>query len=84
MADQRPRVWVSQPLFDDTVAQLATYCDVVATPEIIIAGKTLLRTRNCITLPCAMLMIRPLSSAQKEVSGVYRSAKNQSIKERES
>lgn len=35
MADQRPRVWVSQPLFDDTVAQLATYCDVVATPEII-------------------------------------------------
>ena len=34
MADQRPRVWVSQPLFDDTVAQLAAYCDVVATPEI--------------------------------------------------
>ena len=34
MADRRPRVWVSQPLFDDTVAQVAAYCDVVATPEI--------------------------------------------------
>lgn len=34
MADQRPRVWVSQPLFDDTVAQLAAYCDVVATDEV--------------------------------------------------
>ena len=32
MADRRPRVWVAQPLFDDTVAQLAAYCDVVATP----------------------------------------------------
>ncbi|KRG45433.1 D-glycerate dehydrogenase [Stenotrophomonas pictorum JCM 9942] len=34
MAEQRPRVWVSQPLFDDTVAQLGAYCDVVATPEV--------------------------------------------------
>ncbi|MCD9086574.1 D-glycerate dehydrogenase [Stenotrophomonas sp. SY1] len=34
MAEPRPRVWVSQPLFDDTVAQLAAYCDVVATPEV--------------------------------------------------
>jgi gluconate 2-dehydrogenase len=34
MAERRPRVWVSQPLFDDTVAQLAAYCDVVATAEV--------------------------------------------------
>lgn len=34
MAEQRPRVWVSQPLFDDTVEQLAAYCDVDATPAI--------------------------------------------------
>ncbi len=34
MADQRPRVWVSQPLFDDTVAQLAVHCDVVATAAV--------------------------------------------------
>ncbi len=34
MADRRPRVWVAQPLFDDTVAQLAAYCDVVATPVV--------------------------------------------------
>jgi len=34
MADRRPRVWVSQPLFDDTVAQLAAYCDVVATEQV--------------------------------------------------
>ncbi len=34
MAEHRPRVWVSQPLFDDTVAQLAAYCDVVATPAV--------------------------------------------------
>ncbi len=34
MAEPRPRVWVSQPLFDDTVAQLAAYCDVVATPAV--------------------------------------------------
>ncbi|MCG8276113.1 D-glycerate dehydrogenase [Stenotrophomonas sp. NLF4-10] len=34
MAERRPRVWVSQPLFDDTVAQLAAYCDVVATPAV--------------------------------------------------
>ncbi|SBV36330.1 Putative 2-hydroxyacid dehydrogenase protein (fragment) [uncultured Stenotrophomonas sp.] len=34
MAECRPRVWVSQPLFDDTVAQLAGYCNVVATAEV--------------------------------------------------
>ncbi|TDB27949.1 D-glycerate dehydrogenase [Stenotrophomonas sp. ATCM1_4] len=34
MTEPRPRVWVSQPLFDDTVAQLAAYCEVVATPEV--------------------------------------------------
>ncbi|MGX9719711.1 2-hydroxyacid dehydrogenase [Stenotrophomonas acidaminiphila] len=34
MAERRPRVWVSQPLFDDTVAQLAACCDVVATPVV--------------------------------------------------
>ena len=34
MADRRPRVWISQPLFDDTVAQLAAYCDVVATEQV--------------------------------------------------
>ena len=34
MAERRPRVWVAQPLFDDTVAQLAAYCDVVATPVV--------------------------------------------------
>lgn len=31
MADPRPRVWVSQPLFDDIVARLDEYCDVDAT-----------------------------------------------------
>lgn len=30
MAVARPRVWVSQPLFDDIVDQLAAHCDVVA------------------------------------------------------
>lgn len=34
MAESRPRVWVSQPLFDDTVTQLAAYCDVVSTAEV--------------------------------------------------
>lgn len=34
MTDRRPRVWVSQPLFDDTVAQLAVHCDVVSTPTV--------------------------------------------------
>ncbi len=34
MAERWPRVWVSQPLFDDTVAQLAAYCNVVATPAV--------------------------------------------------
>ncbi len=34
MAERRPRVWVAQPLFDDTVAQLAAYCDVDATTAI--------------------------------------------------
>jgi gluconate 2-dehydrogenase len=42
MADQRPRVWVSQPLFDDTVAQLAAYCEVVATPEVTAHGSAAL------------------------------------------
>src|SRR5690606_22480733 len=28
MSTVRPRVWVSQPLFDDVVAQLDAYCDV--------------------------------------------------------
>ena len=30
MAVARPRVWVSQPLFDDIVDQLAAHCDVDA------------------------------------------------------
>jgi gluconate 2-dehydrogenase len=30
MATARPRVWVSQPLFDDIVGQLAAHCDVDA------------------------------------------------------
>ncbi|MCL7714135.1 2-hydroxyacid dehydrogenase [Stenotrophomonas mori] len=34
MAERRPRVWVSQPLFDDTVAQLAAHCEVVSTPVV--------------------------------------------------
>ena len=34
MAAPRPRVWVSQPLFDDIVGQLAAHCDVEATPEV--------------------------------------------------
>ncbi|MGV8959291.1 MAG: 2-hydroxyacid dehydrogenase [Stenotrophomonas sp.] len=34
MAERRPRVWVSQPLFDDIVEQLAAYFDVVPTVEI--------------------------------------------------
>ncbi|WP_305806043.1 D-glycerate dehydrogenase [Stenotrophomonas sp. YIM B06876] len=34
MADRRPRVWVSQPLFDDIVAQLEAYFEVVPTVEV--------------------------------------------------
>src|SRR5690606_7616753 len=34
MASQRPRVWVSQPLFDDIVDQLAAHCDVDAVREV--------------------------------------------------
>jgi len=34
MTERRPRIWVSQPLFDDTVAQLSEHCDVVATPAV--------------------------------------------------
>ncbi|KAF1687674.1 D-glycerate dehydrogenase [Pseudoxanthomonas broegbernensis] len=34
MAQSRPRVWVSQPLFDDIVGQVAAHCDVRATPEV--------------------------------------------------
>src|SRR5690606_7971921 len=30
MAEPRPRVWVSQPLFDDIVARLEAHCDVGA------------------------------------------------------
>lgn len=45
MAEPRPRVWVSQPLFDDTVAQLAAYCDVVATPEVTAHDGVALRAR---------------------------------------
>ncbi|AKC85675.1 2-hydroxyacid dehydrogenase [Pseudoxanthomonas suwonensis] len=34
MAGSRPRVWVSQPLFDDIVGQLAAHCDVDAVAEV--------------------------------------------------
>ena len=34
MAEPRPRVWVSQPLFDDVVGQLASHFDVHSTAEI--------------------------------------------------
>jgi len=34
MSVPRPRVWVSQPLFDDIVGQLAVHCDVRATAEV--------------------------------------------------
>ena len=34
MTEARPRIWVSQPLFDDTVARLSEYCEVVATPAV--------------------------------------------------
>lgn len=34
MADARPRVWVSQPLFDDIVEQLRPHADLVLTPEV--------------------------------------------------
>jgi gluconate 2-dehydrogenase len=45
MAEPRPRVWVSQPLFDDTVAQLAAYCEVVATPEVTAHDSASIRAR---------------------------------------
>ena len=35
MAAARPRVWVSQPLFDDIVDQLAAHCDVDATAQVV-------------------------------------------------
>ena len=34
MADSRPRVWVSQPLFDDVIARLGEYFEVVSTHEV--------------------------------------------------
>ena len=34
MADPRPRVWVSQPLFDDVIGQLAAEVDCVTTPVV--------------------------------------------------
>ncbi|MCW4453237.1 D-glycerate dehydrogenase [Flavobacterium sp. MXW15] len=34
MAEARPRVWVSQPLFDDVVERLAAYFDVAATTQV--------------------------------------------------
>lgn len=45
MAEPRARVWVSQPLFDDTVAQLAGYCEVVATPEVTAHDSASIRAR---------------------------------------
>ena len=34
MAESRPRVWVSQPLFDDVIARLGGYFDVVPTAQV--------------------------------------------------
>jgi len=34
MAESRPRVWVSQPLFDDVIARLEEYFEVVSTSQI--------------------------------------------------
>lgn len=34
MAEPRPRVWVSQPLFDDIVERLEEYCDVTAATQV--------------------------------------------------
>lgn len=34
MAEPRPRVWVSQPLFDDVIARLEEYFEVVAASEV--------------------------------------------------
>jgi gluconate 2-dehydrogenase len=34
MAEPRPRVWVSQPLFDDVIARLEEYFQVVSTPQV--------------------------------------------------
>ena len=33
-AGARPRVWVSQPLFDDIVGRLAEYFEVLATDQV--------------------------------------------------
>ncbi len=35
MAEPRPKVWVSQPLFDDIVARLDAHCEVSATREVV-------------------------------------------------
>lgn len=34
MAEPRPRVWVSQPLFDDVIARLGEYFEVVSTSQV--------------------------------------------------
>ncbi|KAF1718128.1 D-glycerate dehydrogenase [Pseudoxanthomonas yeongjuensis] len=34
MAESRPRVWVSQPLFDDVIARLGEYFEVVSTSQV--------------------------------------------------
>jgi gluconate 2-dehydrogenase len=34
MAESRPRVWVSQPLFDDIIARLGEYFEVVSTSQV--------------------------------------------------
>ena len=34
MADPQPRVWISQPLFDDVIARLGEYFEVVSTHEV--------------------------------------------------
>ena len=36
MADARPRVWVSQPLFADIVGRLDAHCDVTVTPQVLL------------------------------------------------
>ncbi|MEE7560587.1 D-glycerate dehydrogenase, partial [Xanthomonas sp. Kuri4-2] len=34
MAEARPRVWVSQPLFDDVVARLGQYFELTTTADV--------------------------------------------------
>ena len=34
MADTRPRVWVSQPLFDDVIEQLGQHVELAMTREV--------------------------------------------------